>query len=118
MAKKFDPKKAAERSRARSKKKPRLQSHTPPRNRWNQTSVSLYDDQLAWLKGVEQILKHAGHPSPNRSYLLQHAVRALADELDAKTPEQILAFFLDRDADHLKQGKPPLMPPASDLPGA
>ena len=83
----------------------------PPAPRWQSTGVSLFSDEMAWLDGLKITLRQAAGPKANRSYVIQHAVRQLAELLHGKTPDQIASWFRDRDVTNLRAGKPPLTPP-------
>ena len=85
----------------------------PPARTWKAAGVSLYADEMEWLDALNISLHQAAGPKANRSYIIQHAVRQLAELLDEKTPAEIAAWFRDRDVTHLRNGKPPLKPPTT-----
>lgn len=61
-------------------------------------TASVYHPEADWLDEVTAQLKLAGNSKANRSLVLREAIRSLRDQLDGKTPEEMLRFLTERQA--------------------
>lgn len=59
-------------------------------------SISLYSDQAELVDRATLELLHAGYPKANRSLVIQAAVQRLWEEIEGKSPADILKYFLER----------------------
>jgi hypothetical protein len=67
-----------------------------PAGRYRIIAVSLYEEQADTADRITAALQHSGWPKANRSLVIREALLRLADELAAKSPEEIFRYFLDR----------------------
>lgn len=56
--------------------------------------VSLYTPEADWLDQTSRILKKAGNPKANRSLVVREAIYRLKDELQGKSPTEVLQYFI------------------------
>ena len=63
-------------------------------------AVSLYTPEAEWLDHITQVLKRAGNPKANRSLVIREAISRLQEDLQEKSPEETLHYFI---AQHVKR---------------
>lgn len=63
------------------------------------TAYSLYPAQIDWVEQTAAALRKAGDPSMNRSLIVREAILRLQEELEGKTPDDMLDDF------HVRQKK-------------
>jgi hypothetical protein len=97
-------KKLAERALAGARK-PKPDRHRNDRERrfqggpgYKVVSVSLYTAEAAWLDETAGILRGVWNPKANRSLVVREALLRLQEELEGKSPAEILRYFTDRKA--------------------
>jgi hypothetical protein len=56
-------------------------------------AYSLYPAQIDWVEQMALSLRKAGDPAANRSLVVREAILRLKEELDDKTPDDILDNF-------------------------
>lgn len=61
-------------------------------------AVSLYTPEAEWVDHTSQVLHRAGTPKANRSLVIREAILRLQEELEGKSPEEILRYFIERQA--------------------
>lgn len=59
-------------------------------------SVSLYSDQAEVVDRAAEELALAGYSKANRSLIVQTAIQRLSEELDGKSREDVLRYFLEQ----------------------
>jgi hypothetical protein len=58
--------------------------------------ASLYTPEANWIDHITALLKRAGNPKANRSMVIREAIYRLQKDLDDKSPEEILHYFIER----------------------
>ncbi len=58
--------------------------------------ASLYTPEANWIDQITDGLKRAGNPKANRSMVIREAIYRLQEELNDKSPEEVLQYFIDR----------------------
>lgn len=71
------------------------QRTVPKKPRYKTIAVGLYEDQALLIDRTATELQKAGYPKANRSFLFQTLVRRLTREIEGKTSDEILQYFLD-----------------------
>ncbi len=64
--------------------------------RYKVVSVSLYSDQAEVLDRATEELAKAGFSKANRSLIVQTAIQRLKDDLEGKSRQDILRYFLEQ----------------------
>jgi hypothetical protein len=59
-------------------------------------AYSLYPANIDWVEQLAATLRSAGHPKGTRSFVVQEAILRLQEELDGKTPDEIVDDFHER----------------------
>ena len=67
-------------------------------------AYSLYPPEIAWVNQTAQDLQRAGNPMANRSLVVREAILRLKEELENKSPEQMLHDFNQRHARRNRDG--------------
>src|SRR6266850_4638315 len=79
-----------ERRGARSRFEERVQKS------YRVVAISLYSDQAESVDRATQDLVEAGYPRANRSLVIQAAIERLRQDLDGRTREEVLRYFIER----------------------
>ena len=66
-----------------------------PKRIYKAIGISLYDDELAWIEEVTHALQSSGHRR-NRSFALQALIRRSRKELEGKSKQEIVRYFMTR----------------------
>ena len=80
--------------------------------RYRIVSISLYSHEAHEADRLTEVLRRAGWPRANRSLVVREALGRLSEDLAGKSPDDIFAYFLDRqtrrltDADHPSPSSP------------
>ena len=61
-------------------------------------TVSLYTPEAEWVDHMTQMLQRAGNPKANRSFVLREAITRLQEDLQDKSPEETMQYFIGRHA--------------------
>ena len=61
-------------------------------------AVSLYNPEVGWLDEISKQLQRSGIVKANRSLVVREAIAALQHQLAGKGAEEVLRFFIDRQA--------------------
>ncbi len=61
-------------------------------------AISLYLRELAWTDALSRQLQRAGVAKANRSLVIREAIYELQTTLEGKSSEEVLRFFLQRQA--------------------
>jgi uncharacterized NAD(P)/FAD-binding protein YdhS len=61
-------------------------------------AVSLYTPEAEWIDHMTQMLQRAGNPKANRSLVIREAIARLHDDLQDKSPQEALQYFIERHA--------------------
>ena len=77
------------------------------RRQYRIVAVSLYDTELAIADRLTAILKTAAWPTANRSFVIREALLRLNDDLAEREPEEVLTYFVARQARRLKRPPTP-----------
>jgi hypothetical protein len=59
-------------------------------------AVSLYTPEAEWIDYITQLLQRAGNPKANRSLVVREAIARLQEDLDDKSPDEALNYFIKR----------------------
>src|SRR6266436_5325038 len=59
-------------------------------------AVSLYTPEAEWIDHITQVLQRAGNPKANRSLVIREAIARLHDDLQDKSPQEALQYFIER----------------------
>jgi hypothetical protein len=59
--------------------------------------VSLHTDQVETLERTTQSLRRARYPKASRSFVMQALLQRLKEDLEAKSTEEIVRYFMPRD---------------------
>jgi hypothetical protein len=70
-------------------------SRREPEKSYRVVSVSLYVDQADLVDRATETLLRAGFAKANRSLVVQTAIQRLRQDLEGKSPEEMVAYFLD-----------------------
>ena len=73
-------------------------AHPLKRPGYKIVAISLYTPELAWADKISTQLQRAGVVKANRSLVIREAIHQLETELEGKSSEELLRFFLDRQA--------------------
>jgi|ERR1700733_14589262 hypothetical protein len=76
----------------------RLLDATTQKQGYRVVGFSLYTPEAQFIDQVTQTLKRAGNPKANRSLVVREAILRLQQELQSKTPQEILQDFAERQA--------------------
>jgi hypothetical protein len=74
----------------------RLREADPKRKGYRVVAVSLYTSEAEWVDYITQVLQRAGNPKANRSLVIREAISRLQEDLQDKTPEETLYYFIER----------------------
>ena len=66
-------------------------------------AVSLYELQADIADQLAALLRRAGLPRANRSLVMREALLRLQEDLEGKSPADVLRYFVDRQAHPLTQ---------------
>ncbi len=69
-----------------------------PQKRYRTLGISLYTPEAEWVDEITRQLRTAGNPKANRSLLIREAIWRLREDLEGKTPTEILHYLTDRQA--------------------
>jgi hypothetical protein len=58
--------------------------------------ASLYTPEANWIDQIADVLKSAGNPKANRSMVIREAIYRLQEELNDKSPDEVLQYFIER----------------------
>lgn len=58
--------------------------------------ASLYTPEANWIDQIAEVLKRAGNPKANRSMVIREAIYRLQEELNDKSPDEVLQYFIER----------------------
>jgi hypothetical protein len=61
-------------------------------------AVSLYTPEAEWIDYITQLLQRAGNPKANRSLVVREAIARLQEDLENKSPDEALSYFIKRQA--------------------
>jgi hypothetical protein len=87
----------------RQPKPERLREAVPAKQGYRVVAVSLYTPEADWIDQVTRALKYAGNPKANRSLVVREAILRLQQELQDKSPSEILSDFTTRQAKRMQQ---------------
>ena len=79
---------------------------TGKRRQYRIVAVSLYDGEIEIADRLTGILRTAGWPTANRSFVIREALLRLNDDLAECEPEEVLTYFVASQARRLK--RPPM----------
>jgi hypothetical protein len=81
---------------------PRPSRHEPEPSRkpksYRVIAISLYVPEAEWVDQATKMLQRAGNPKANRSLVVREAILRLKEDLEAKSPEDLLRSFTEREA--------------------
>ena len=69
-----------------------------PKKGFKPVTIVLYTPELRWADELTLLLQRAGIAKANRSLVIREAVLRLQEDLDGKSKEDVLRFFLERQA--------------------
>lgn len=61
-------------------------------------AVSLYTPEAEWLDHMAGVLQRAGNPKANRSFVIREAIVRLQEDLQDKSPQEVMQYFIERHA--------------------
>jgi len=61
-------------------------------------AVSLYTPEADWIDQVTRALQLAGSPKANRSLVVREAILRLKEQLEGKSPKEVLLDFAEQQA--------------------
>src|SRR4051812_8398566 len=96
----------AERAAARTRqpKPARLADEQTRKPGYRVVPVSLYVPEAEWLDTVSKALKGDGNPKANRSLIVREAIHRLQDDLEGKTPDEVLRYFIEQHTKRAARG--------------
>lgn len=72
--------------------------HVPKKRGYKIIAISLYTPELSWADELSSTLQRAGAVKANRSLVIREAIYQLQSTLQGKSSEELLRFFLERQA--------------------
>ena len=75
-------------------RRPKLTIDKASKRHYQVVAVSLYDDELEIADRLTRLLRTAGWPPANRSFVIREALLRLDDELRDGTAEDVLNYFV------------------------
>ena len=85
-------------------RRPKLTIDKASKRHYQIVAASLYDDELEIADRLTRLLRTAGWPAANRSFVIREALLRLNDELHDGTAEDVLNYFV---ASHTRRLKRP-----------
>lgn len=74
--------------------RPRFQERV--QKNYRVVAISLYSDQAESVDRATQDLLNAGYPRASRSLVIQAAIERLRQDLDGRSREEVLRYFVER----------------------
>ena len=68
------------------------------RNAWRVVAVSLYNPEADWIDRTTATLRQAGNAKANRSLVVREAILRLQEEVEHKSPQELIHDFTQRQA--------------------
>jgi len=81
---------------ARQPRPERLQEGGAKQKGYRVVAVSLYTPEAEWIDYITQVLQRAGNPKANRSLVVREAIARLQEELQDKSPDDALHYFIEQ----------------------
>jgi hypothetical protein len=80
---------------------PEVRDRPRRRQGYNAVAVGLYDEEVGIADRLTEILRVAGWSRPNRSLVIREALHHLNQHLSDKRPDDVLQYFVERQARRL-----------------
>lgn len=82
---------------------PKPSVEKPNRRHYRIIAVSLYDGEIEIADRLTRLLRTAGWPTANRSFVIREALLRLNDDLLDSPPEDVLNYFVASQSRRLKR---------------
>ena len=86
-------------------RRPNLTIDKASKRHYQVVAVSLYDDELEIADRLTRLLRTAGWPAANRSFVIREALLCLNDELRDASAEDVLNYFVASHTGRLKRSQ-------------
>jgi hypothetical protein len=74
------------------------------KNAWRVVCVSLYNPEAEWIDHATTALRQAGNAKANRSLVVREAILRLREEVQDKSPQELVHDFTQRQAKRTQAG--------------
>lgn len=87
----------------RQPKTPQTISAELPKSSYKVVAVSLYTPEADWIDQTTKVLQLAGNPKANRSLVVREAILRLQQQLQEKSPDEIVRDFTEHHAQRMQK---------------